>query len=215
MEFIQHLGFLSLLEVMTTFSPLVAQEMQHYHRNKHASPFVKSFWRQLIVGRKKNERRRRRTRERQFHPKLDGRGSKSLESSCWGNVGVEVGEVNGEQSELEETPLPPRGSKIERLRMRANGRRSGERGLDRAKKERSEDLLYFASQAVCYSCCSWAGMKPNHWFYWAFDVRQQTDRSQPWYKTQQRIKVFLVEVGELRATSQVILEQDPGNKIKS
>lgn len=53
MEFIQHLGFLSLLEVMTTFSPLVAQEMQHYHRNKHASPFVKSFWHQLIVGRKK------------------------------------------------------------------------------------------------------------------------------------------------------------------
>lgn len=53
MEFLQHLGFLSLLEVMTTFSPLVAQEMQHYHRNKHASPFVKSFWRQLIVGRKK------------------------------------------------------------------------------------------------------------------------------------------------------------------
>lgn len=37
-----------LLEVIT-FSPSAAQEMQHYHRNKHVSPLLNPFRPQLIV----------------------------------------------------------------------------------------------------------------------------------------------------------------------
>lgn len=32
-----------LLEVMTAFSSLAAQEMQHCHRNKHVSPLLNPF----------------------------------------------------------------------------------------------------------------------------------------------------------------------------
>lgn len=52
-----------------------------------------------------------------------------------------------------ETPLPPRGSKIERARERGSGG-GVERGLDKVKRESSESHLYFGSQAgrsFCYS----------------------------------------------------------------
>lgn len=40
---------------MATFSPSAAQEMQHYHRNKHVSPLLNPFGASCLWRKKKDE----------------------------------------------------------------------------------------------------------------------------------------------------------------
>lgn len=136
---LQHLWFLGLLEVMITFSPSAAQEMQHYHRNKHVSPLLSPFGASCLW---KRRRRRRRGPTR-------GAGWKRKQKPSWGNVRVKVCEVNAEKSETGRDTPSPRGSKIERLRKKGNGGRSGERtGQSEEGKVRKSPLFWFSGRLL-------------------------------------------------------------------